>query len=437
MSNRFQMTKFQKEVTEELEAKLAGLDGAEREERYSDTKTLVDDAFESDRISNFPLVGYTEQDSLKYILDNREEIMDVVQESAKEGTDIPMSDMLTNPNGFLISVYMEESKKLLSYSSLNEKSSFTVREALNVTANLETDVNMKRQMETDATDSRYGKTMNFLKEYDFTPLYGRSFHNVNEMVEEIPQLPAGNKEDAKDILQNLHFGRLSGFKMNDFIAEDIHMTLSDPKLVMRDYAAMAESGEKEFQDKIYGIYQREQASLPSALQDMNKMTFISHIYNKDQYESFTKSGKVRSIRGNRFLKDILPVMTYRQYEVYRGIPLNDNVKLVRSEHGAEHRFETGKMIREFSLYRGNDKGDVETALNRAVALFRSSEVKDASGKVADYLDMCVENFGKSDGADFLKHISETCLSKQNIRMRPSNTRPVEKMNSNDLMNNHL
>ena len=168
MSNRFQMTKFQKEVTEELEAKLAGLDGAEREERYSDTKTLVDDAFESDRISNFPLVGYTEQDSLKYILDNREEIMDVVQESAKEGTDIPMSDMLTNPNGFLISVYMEESKKLLSYSSLNEKSSFTVREALNVTANLETDVNMKRQMETDATDSRYGKTMNFLKEYDFT-----------------------------------------------------------------------------------------------------------------------------------------------------------------------------------------------------------------------------------------------------------------------------
>ncbi len=109
---------FQKDVKDFLYDRL---DAIEAEgQQFENTSSLADTAFESDIASNFPLVGNTVQDSAMYVIDNwNDGIKDTLKEAGNQGLSVSLENFMDNPNGFLLQMASEESKNLLSRSSLS------------------------------------------------------------------------------------------------------------------------------------------------------------------------------------------------------------------------------------------------------------------------------------------------------------------------------
>lgn len=112
------LNRFQQDVKDFLYDRLVVIEA--EGQCFENMSVLVDAAFESDVASNFSLVGNTVHDSTKYVIDNwNDGIQDTLKEAGKQGISVSLENFMDNPNGFLLQMASEESKNLLSRSSLS------------------------------------------------------------------------------------------------------------------------------------------------------------------------------------------------------------------------------------------------------------------------------------------------------------------------------
>lgn len=404
------LTGFQKDVRDVLYDRI-NEDYTFYDEKICNTSDLVDKLFDTDLMDNSPMFGHTVSDTLKYCTDNIASIKDTVEEAKAQGFDFS-SDFLENPNRFLITAIMEESKNLFARSSLADMQDFVMDDGLkqkflDVVDNFERDIT-EQELVKDNTQSPYGKTCDFLKDYSYSNLYGRVFADTDELMDAIPELSEQGKKDGKDIFSQLHFVRMKNFTMHAGIAEDIHQTLGY-KGILKDYELMAPENERKFEERAYGYYRQEQGRLPNILQDLSFNVFKRQVYDQTSYR-VKKTTKWE--KGNRILKDILPIMEYRRYEKYKGIPLDENLKLCRHDNGTLYKYDIGRTLFELDIrYKGDDKPLLEKAVNRSVDMFKRLE-----GDAGEYLREQGANPKLSkEGRELLLHIGTKYISKERER----------------------
>ena len=422
------LNKFQKDVQGYLFDKLDS-EFYDYPTKIADVDELVDLVFEEDKISNMPLAGNSIQEVVAYVDENRLDIANSLNEYKQRG-DMPVmsaEELLANPNGFLIEASISEAKNMLAKSPLAQKTDFvldkpTMREFLNVIDNI--DVHMEQKVEKD-NNEKINKDVSIINNLDLKKVYNKRFEDLNELVNTF-EVDYKKRVAIKDVLKDTHIARMKHFKADDTFIKDLH-ELTNPKALKQDREVMSVDGENKFLNAVYAVYQQESFSLPAVLQDKSLAEFKKDIYDNSSYTE-RRNGKFTEKAGNAVLKNILPVTMYRDYEKYKGIPLDVNAKILRHSSGTTYECELGKLLQMTdTMYHEEDKKKVHTLVSWAVTSFKgmNKDVKDYLQSVAKGVDKDLTPAGR----ELLNDVAIKCFSK--YRSRTLEREPAKTVNRGD------